>query len=84
MRYADSSASYGYDSSLLKGFMVTIDYRSNRLDSLGHSDIGQEYQSGVRNPSQVDQLTEVLVHCDENPVIYSRLFQQSPVARVRV
>ena len=75
MRYADSSASYSYYGSLFKRSMVTLDYRSNCFDSLGHSNIGQEYQSRVGNPSQVDQLSEVLVHCDENPVVCSRLFQ---------
>ena len=29
MRNADSSASYSYDRSLFKRFMVTLDYRSN-------------------------------------------------------
>ena len=82
MRYADSSASYGYDGPLFKCLTVTIDYRSNRIDSLGYSNIGQEYQSRVGNPSQVDQLSEVLVHCHENPVICSRLFKQCSVARV--
>ena len=75
MRYADSSASYGYDGSLFKCLTMALDYRPNYFDSLGHSNIGQEDQSRVRNPSQVDQLSKVLVHCDENPVVCSRLFQ---------
>ena len=75
MRYADSSASHGQDGPLFERLMVTLDYRSNGFDSLGHSNIGQEYQSRVGNPSQIYQLSEVLVHCDENPVVCSRLFQ---------
>ena len=75
MRNADSSASYSYDRSLFKRFMVTLDYRSNYFDSLGHSNIGQEYQSRVGNPSQVDQRSKVLVHRDEDPVVCSCLFQ---------
>ena len=47
MRYADSFAPYGYDSSLFKHLTVTIDYRSKGFYSLGHSNIGQEYQSRV-------------------------------------
>ena len=54
MRNADSSASDGYYRSLFKRFMVPLDYRFNYFDSLGHSNIGQEYQSRVGNPSQVD------------------------------
>ena len=69
MRYADSSAPYGYDGSLFKRFMVTLNYRSNYFDSLGHSNIGQQYQSRVGNPSQVDQFSEVLVHRDKDPVL---------------
>ena len=69
MRYADSSASNGYDGSLFKRLMMTLDYHSNCFDSLVHPNIGQEYEARVGNPSQVDQLSEVLVHCDEDPVL---------------
>ena len=37
----------------------------------------------MRNPSQVDELTEILVHRDENPVLRTRSFQQCSIARVR-
>ena len=83
MRYTDSPASYTCYSSIFKRLMVTFNYCSNRFDSLRCSNIGQEYQSRVRNPSQVNQLREVLVHSDEDSTICSRLFQQCPVARVR-
>ena len=69
MRYADSSTAYRYDRSLLERLMVTLYYLPNRFDSLGHSNIGQPYQSSVGNPSQVDQLSEVFVHSDEDPVL---------------
>ncbi len=37
----------------------------------------------MRNPLQVDEFAEVLVQRDENPVLRSRSFQQSPVAWIR-
>jgi hypothetical protein len=84
MRYTDSSASYGYYRSLLKCLMVAFEDGFNRFDSLGHSNIGQEYHSRVRNPSQVDHFSDVLVHCDENAVLCPRPFQQCPVAWIRI
>ena len=75
MRYPDAPAAYCYHSPLFKRLVVTLDYRANQFDSLGHSNIGQEYQPRMGDPSQVDQLSEVLVHCDEDTVICSRLFQ---------
>ncbi len=54
MRYSDPPSAYGYDGSLLKHPTVTLDYRSNRLVSLGYPDVRQEYQASMRNPSQVD------------------------------
>ena len=83
MGFPDSSAAYCDDRSLFKGLMVTLDYCANCFNSLGHSNIGQEDQSRVGNSSQVDQSSKVLVHRDENPVICSRSFQQSPVAWIR-
>ena len=62
MRYANSSTSDGYHGSLLKGFVVTLDYPPNCLDSLGHSNIWQQYEARVWNSLQVDQLPEFLVH----------------------
>ena len=82
MRYPDSSAADGYHGSLFERLFVDLDHRSNCFDSLGHPNIGQEYQSRMRNPAQIDQLSEVLVHGDENPALRSRSFQQSSVARV--
>ena len=82
MRNADSSASYGYDGPLLEDLAVILNYPSNRFDSLGRSKIGQEYQSRVRKPSQVDQFPEVLVHSDKNPILCRCSFQQCPVAGV--
>ena len=83
MRYADPAAANGYDSATFKCLMVILDYRSNRFDSLGHSNVGQKYQSRVWNSSQVDQFSKVLVHRDENAIIRSRSFQQGPIAWVR-
>ena len=75
MRYADSSASYGYDGSLFERLAVTINYRSNRFDPLRYSNIRQEYQSRVRESPQENELSEVLVHRDEDPVVCSCLLQ---------
>ena len=83
MRYPNSSAAYGCDGSLFERLIVTLDHRSNCFDSLGHPNIGQEYQSRMRNPAQIDQLSEILVHGDENPALRSRSFQQSSVAWIR-
>ena len=83
MRYSDAPTPYGYDSSPFKCLIVTLDCRSNCFDSLGHSNIGQEYQSCVGNSSQVDQFSEVLVDRYKNPILCTRSFQQSPVSGVR-
>ena len=48
---------------------MNLNHCSNRFDSLGHSNIGQEYQSCVRNTSQVNEFPEVLVHRDEDSVL---------------
>ena len=63
--------------------MVVVDDCFNQLDPLGHSNLRQEYQSGVGNSAKVDQLSEVFVHGDQNPVFCPRPFQQCPVAGVR-
>ena len=83
MRYSDSPAADGYYGSLFERLVVTLDHRSNCFDSLGHPNIGQEYQSRMRNPAQINQLSEILVHGDENPALRSRSFQQSSVAWIR-
>ena len=83
MRYPDSPAADGYHGSLFERLFVTLYHRTNGFDSLGYPNIGQEYQSRMRNPAQIDQLSEVLVHGDENPALRSRSFQQSPVAWIR-
>ena len=80
---ADTTATHGYDSSPFKRLMVTLNHRFNCLDSLGHPNIRQEYQSRVRNASQVDELSKVLVQSDENPALCSRSFEQRPVSGIR-
>ena len=62
---------------------MAIDYRSNHFYSLGHSDIWQEDQSRVCDPSQKDKFSEVFVHRDEDTVLRLRQLEQSPVAWIR-
>ena len=85
MRYADSSASQGYDRPLLKLLLMAFEDGFDRFDALGSSNIGQEYHSCVGDPSQVNQLSEVLVDCDEDalPPSASAPLQQRSVAWVR-
>ena len=73
---------YGHDGSLIERFTATLNYRSNRLGLLRHTDIGQENQSRVRDSSHVDKPCKALVHGDENPVLCSRSFQQGSIAWV--
>ena len=51
-------------------------------DSLGHADFGQPYQPRVRSAVEVDEFTEILVHCDEDSVFGNSPFQECPVSGV--
>lgn len=50
MRYPNSLASYGYYSLLFYRLTVILDNRSKGFNSLGHPNIGQAYQSCMREP----------------------------------
>ena len=69
VRYTDSSAAYGYDCLLFMSLVMVFNQRTNCRNLLRHPDIGQKYQSGVRSSSQIDKLSEILVHRDEDPVL---------------
>lgn len=65
-----------------KRLKVILNHCPDCFDALGYPHIRQEYQSRVRDLPEVDQLPEVLVQRDENPVLQSRPFQQRPVSGV--
>ncbi len=83
MRNPDSPATYCYYGSLFKCLSVMVDHCSDRLNPVWDTSIGEEDESSVGYPSQIDQFSEILVHRDENPVLCPRSLQQSPVAWVR-
>ena len=54
MRYPDSPAADGYYGSLFERLTVTLRDRPDGFDSLGYPNVGQEYQSRMRNPFPID------------------------------
>ena len=76
-------ALHGYHGTSFKFSPVVINNFRNDFNTPGRTNVGQADESGVGNPVQVNQFSEIFVYRDEDPVIRFSQYKQGPVAGVR-
>ena len=82
MRDPDPLSTYRYHGLLFQCVAIPFDDFGHQCYALCGRDVRQPEQAGVRLVVQVNQLTEVGIYRNQDPVCRFRQYQQGPVSRV--
>ena len=79
---AESARADGHDRSFFERRPMSLDQLGHQSDPLRHRNVRQPNQPRVRLVVEVDQLTEVGIHADQDPVLAVRELEERPVSRI--